>query len=271
MITVLLFQFTTHLSLRRYLLKTHPNIPVYCYPTSTFWGVGLSKEKKEGLDPTKWKGQNKLGYLLAKVRDEMMLEAKQSLPTWPPSLKSRRKEGKPRHVIKMWKSPEGVSRMILETKADRKKRHQNCVFLMWDRWLKIFVFSQLKCFVFLFMVFNKSVYKCCLCFQFSVQLQQKSNTLKIKESCHWVTSRNDILTSGHFLIKNRKIWREGKQNYFGTCKKQKLFLLDQNPFGEEKINLLPTSGIPIAFWGSSILNSSHSFSLTRFFCHSFWP
>ena len=66
------FQFREHNSHRRYLFKTYPNALVYCSPTSTFWGVGLSKGEKEVQDPSKWKGKNKLGELLTKIRDEMM-------------------------------------------------------------------------------------------------------------------------------------------------------------------------------------------------------
>ena len=68
-----MFQFTQNGSFRRYLFKTYPKRLIYCSPTSTFWGIGLSKEEKESLDPTKWKGANKLGDLLTKVRDEMMM------------------------------------------------------------------------------------------------------------------------------------------------------------------------------------------------------
>ena len=69
-----LFQFREHTSQRRYLFKTYPNVLVYCSPTSTYWGVGLSKGEKEVHDPAKWKGKNKLGELMTKIRDEMMLD-----------------------------------------------------------------------------------------------------------------------------------------------------------------------------------------------------
>ena len=39
---------------------------------SLFWGVGLAIKEKECLDPAKWKGRNKLGEILTKVRAELM-------------------------------------------------------------------------------------------------------------------------------------------------------------------------------------------------------
>ena len=85
------FQFAQNDSHRRYLFKTHPNALVYCSPTSTFWGVGLSKGEKECLDPAKWKGANKLGDLLTKVRDEMMLDPEQAFPVEDPVVTRGRK------------------------------------------------------------------------------------------------------------------------------------------------------------------------------------
>ena len=82
-------QFAQNDSHRRYLFKTHPNALVYCSPTSTFWGVGLSKGEKECLDPAKWKGANKLGDLLTKVRDEMMLDPEQAFPVEDPVVLTR--------------------------------------------------------------------------------------------------------------------------------------------------------------------------------------
>jgi hypothetical protein len=68
------FQFSTNHSQRKYLFKTYPHILVYCDPVNPFWGVGLAKSEKESLDPTQWKGQNHLGKLLTKIRDEMLLD-----------------------------------------------------------------------------------------------------------------------------------------------------------------------------------------------------
>ena len=87
-----LFQFTQNKSHRRYLFKTYPKGLIYCSPTSTFWGVGLSKGEKESLDPTKWKGANKLGDLLTKVRDEMMLDPDMAfLPVAGPALRGKKR------------------------------------------------------------------------------------------------------------------------------------------------------------------------------------
>ena len=74
------FQFTQNKGHRRYLFKTHPNTLVYCNPLSSFWGVGLAIGEKGSLDPTQWKGQNQLGKLLTKVRDELMADPEMSLP-----------------------------------------------------------------------------------------------------------------------------------------------------------------------------------------------
>ena len=74
------FQFTQNKGHRRYLFKTHPNTLVYCNPLSSFWGIGLAIGEKGSLDQTQWKGQNQLGKLLTKVRDELMADPEMSLP-----------------------------------------------------------------------------------------------------------------------------------------------------------------------------------------------
>ena len=95
-----MFQFTQNNSHRHYLFKTHPTTLVYCSPTSTFWGIGLPKEKTESLDPTEWKGANKLGYLLGKVRDEMMFDPNPTFLANPtvPNLRVAVAEGEKRVV-----------------------------------------------------------------------------------------------------------------------------------------------------------------------------
>lgn len=36
------------------------------------WGIGLSMDDPDRFDPSKWKGQNLLGYALMMVRDKLL-------------------------------------------------------------------------------------------------------------------------------------------------------------------------------------------------------
>lgn len=39
-------------------------------PRDRFWGVGVGKEK--ALDTSKWRGKNKLGYIIMEIRNELV-------------------------------------------------------------------------------------------------------------------------------------------------------------------------------------------------------
>jgi len=59
---------------RKYLLETGDSIIAEAGPTDTIWGIGLSEDDPKALDPTQWRGENRLGKILVRVRQEIQDE-----------------------------------------------------------------------------------------------------------------------------------------------------------------------------------------------------
>ncbi len=69
-------KFTQNDKLLKKLLQTVNTELVEISPTDTIWGIGLSKNNPKIFDKTKWRGKNKLGTILTKLREKMLLENK---------------------------------------------------------------------------------------------------------------------------------------------------------------------------------------------------
>ncbi len=67
-----LFKFIQNQDLQDYLLSTGAKILVEASPTDTVWGIGLSADDPDAMNPAKWQGANLLGFALMDVRDELM-------------------------------------------------------------------------------------------------------------------------------------------------------------------------------------------------------
>jgi len=67
-------KFTQNDNLLIKLLQTKDTELVEVSPTDTIWGIGLPKNSPKIFDKTKWRGMNKLGIILTKLRDEILLE-----------------------------------------------------------------------------------------------------------------------------------------------------------------------------------------------------
>jgi len=63
-------KFSSNSHLREQLIATGNKILVEASPYDNIWGIGLAKKDAITLLPTKWPGQNLLGKVLMKVRDE---------------------------------------------------------------------------------------------------------------------------------------------------------------------------------------------------------
>jgi len=64
-------KFTQDDLLRRYLLSTGDAVLVEASPLDTIWGIGLGAANERLADPSRWRGQNLLGFALMEVRDEI--------------------------------------------------------------------------------------------------------------------------------------------------------------------------------------------------------
>jgi ribA/ribD-fused uncharacterized protein len=64
-------KFTQNPALRQALLDTAGTELVEASPFDRIWGIGLSATDARAEDPSQWRGQNLLGKILTRVRDEL--------------------------------------------------------------------------------------------------------------------------------------------------------------------------------------------------------
>jgi ribA/ribD-fused uncharacterized protein len=67
-------KFTQNLELRKKLLDSGDKILANADARDKFWGVGTSASTAIAKDPSKWKGDNKLGKMLMELRTELRAE-----------------------------------------------------------------------------------------------------------------------------------------------------------------------------------------------------
>ena len=67
----LIAKFSSSERLKSILLNTQNKTIVECNGRDTYWGIGLYSSNKLSDNPEAWKGQNKLGTLLMKVRSDL--------------------------------------------------------------------------------------------------------------------------------------------------------------------------------------------------------
>ena len=65
-------KFTQNIELRQALLDTAGTELVEASPFDRIWGIGLAATDKRAEDPAQWRGQNLLGKILTRVRDELL-------------------------------------------------------------------------------------------------------------------------------------------------------------------------------------------------------
>lgn len=64
-----LAKFSSSKVLKEFLIKTGDQVIVEASPVDSIWGIGLAAEDVNAGNPSKWKGENLLGYALMEVRD----------------------------------------------------------------------------------------------------------------------------------------------------------------------------------------------------------
>lgn len=68
-------KFKQHPEIRKKLLETGDKLIGEANPRDTYWGIGTSMDLEKSKTPSKWRGQNKLGKLLMKLRDDFKIES----------------------------------------------------------------------------------------------------------------------------------------------------------------------------------------------------
>lgn len=68
----LIAKFSQNEDLKSALIGTGESLLAECAVKDKIWGIGLSMDDPDRFDPSKWKGQNLLGYALMMVRDKLI-------------------------------------------------------------------------------------------------------------------------------------------------------------------------------------------------------
>ena len=66
-----LLKFSQDENLKDFLISTKNDIIVEASPYDKIWGIGMSADDEFVENPTRWKGENLLGFALMEVRDEL--------------------------------------------------------------------------------------------------------------------------------------------------------------------------------------------------------
>jgi hypothetical protein len=67
-------KYTQNASLLALLLETDGSLLVEASPYDKIWGIGMSAAEADRVPPSKWKGENRLGIALTKVREKIVEE-----------------------------------------------------------------------------------------------------------------------------------------------------------------------------------------------------
>lgn len=64
-------KFWNNMALKKYLMTTEQKILAYTDSEDLIWGTGLDIDHEDAEDPSKWPGQNLLGFAIMELRDHL--------------------------------------------------------------------------------------------------------------------------------------------------------------------------------------------------------
>ena len=64
-------KFSQNADLKAFLLSTGDKILVEASPYDKIWGIGIDEDNPDSINPSRWQGENHLGFALMAVRDVM--------------------------------------------------------------------------------------------------------------------------------------------------------------------------------------------------------
>ncbi|HLP28729.1 MAG TPA: NADAR family protein [Candidatus Didemnitutus sp.] len=68
------FKFTQNPAMLKQLLLTIKTTLVEASPYDRIWGIGMKENDPRAVDPTKWEGLNKLGFILSDLAKDIIME-----------------------------------------------------------------------------------------------------------------------------------------------------------------------------------------------------
>lgn len=109
--TANLAKFSQNEKLKEFLLSTGDKILVEASLYDTIWGIGLDADSPDACSPRRWKGENRLGFILMEVRD--IIRGKET-----------KKEPSVKQALMMWSMGAGNSgrRFNMENPMPEKSR-----------------------------------------------------------------------------------------------------------------------------------------------------
>ncbi|MCA1806498.1 MAG: NADAR family protein, partial [Actinobacteria bacterium] len=65
-------KFTQNAVLHAALMATEGTTLVEASPYDRRWGIGLDADDPRAMDPSQWRGENRLGFVLTRLRDDLI-------------------------------------------------------------------------------------------------------------------------------------------------------------------------------------------------------